>query len=142
MTSGGGSRKSPARARRSSRLTQCAACSWLSAARAVLGGAAFAQHGHEFVAGGEDRLRVGQRDAARFGQMHAARGADEQRLAEAALEQADLRRQRRLGDVQLLRGTGEVAGLGDDTEVVEMVVIELRHDGASRLIVRFDGTIP
>jgi hypothetical protein len=49
-----------------------------------------------------DRLpRVGRRDA--------TAGALEQRRPEFGLEAADLVRQRRLGEVELLRGAGEVA---------------------------------
>ena len=55
----------------------------------------------------------GQRTAAGLGRAHAAARALEQRRPQLQLELPDLMRQRRLGDVELLRGACEVAVAGD-----------------------------
>jgi hypothetical protein len=93
----------------------------------AVGRLAIAQHGHQFVAGGEDRLGVVQRHAPGFGQLHAASRAYEQRLADLLLELPDLRRQCRLRDVQMRRCARQVAFLGNGPEVVQVVVVEMGH---------------
>jgi hypothetical protein len=89
--------------------------------------AAFTQHGHHLVAGGEDVVGIGEREPTGLGERERATGPLEQRLPELAFELLDLRRQCRLRHVQLRRGTGEVALLRDGPEVAEMVEVERRH---------------
>jgi recombination protein RecA len=67
-------------------------------------------------------LRIGQECAARMGQLHAGARAPEQRGAELRLQPLDTRCERRLADVQQLRGTPKVALPGDRHEPLHLRV--------------------
>jgi hypothetical protein len=74
---------------------------------------------------GEGGTGVGQGRGAGGGQRHGAAGAVEQRRAELALQLADLGADARLGDVHAAGRPGEVGGLGDGDEVLELAEL---HD--------------
>src|SRR4051794_4689875 len=76
---------------------------------------------------GEHRPRVRQQPLARLRQRNAARRAIEQTLAHPRLELPDLRGQRLLGEVQALRGAGEVELLGHRHEGPQQPTIEVGH---------------
>ena len=58
-------------------------------------------------------VRVRQELSTGRGQHHAGRGSVEEGDVEFVLQRLDLGRQRRLADVQLLGGPGQVPGFGD-----------------------------
>ncbi|RDI29801.1 hypothetical protein DFR72_105220 [Lentzea flaviverrucosa] len=64
--------------------------------------------------------RLGQQRPSGLGQLDLAGGAQEQRRAQLDLQCADRRRETRLGDAQPVRGSGEMALLGDREEVFEL----------------------
>ncbi|MDZ7631549.1 MAG: hypothetical protein U5K74_09425 [Gemmatimonadaceae bacterium] len=70
-----------------------------------------------------------ERDPARLGQRQRLSRPGEERLAQLHLQLADLRRQRRRRDVQLLRGTGQVPLVRHGPEVVQVVVVEPERRG-------------
>ncbi|MCY1518123.1 hypothetical protein D9M68_528310 [compost metagenome] len=74
---------------------------------------------HGFVDQGEHLLDARVEVAALFGQGQASRLAQEQRVAEVALQSGDLPAHGALGDVQQFGGAGEVAALGGDQEGVQ-----------------------
>ena len=69
---------------------------------------------------GQRGPRVGQHRLARRGQPHRATRAVQKRLAEFAFQPLDLCTDRRLRDVDPLRGPGEVGFLGDGDEVFQL----------------------
>ena len=72
---------------------------------------------------GDDLLRDREQLPPGGGQGHPGAAALEQRHAERLLERPDLRRQRRLADVQLLGGPGQVAQLrhgGESAQLIEL----------------------
>jgi hypothetical protein len=68
----------------------------------------------------QDRLGIRQERAPGVGEADAARVAHEQRRIDLELQRAYLLGERRLLDVQLLRGARDVALAGDGDEVAEM----------------------
>jgi hypothetical protein len=72
------------------------------------------------IDGGEDAACVIEEDAPGRQQRHAARGAPEQRSPDLVLERTDLPAQRRLRHMQVLRGSTNVAFLGDGNEVADL----------------------
>ncbi len=67
-----------------------------------------------------DAARLVEQDGARGRQLDPSRGADEQLDAQRGLERLDPLAQRRLRDVQALRGAREMQLLGDGDEVAEV----------------------
>ena len=67
-----------------------------------------------------DAARLVEQDGARGRQLDPSRGADEQLDPQRGLERLDPLAQRRLRDVQALRGTREMQLLGDGDEVAEV----------------------
>ena len=67
-------------------------------------------------------LRIGQEGAARVRQLHARPRAPEERRAELRLEPLDAGGERRLADVQQLRGASQVALAGDGDEPLDLRV--------------------
>jgi hypothetical protein len=61
-----------------------------------------------------------EEDAPGRQQRHSARGAPEERRSDLLLERADLPAQRRLRHVEVLRGSTDVAFLGDGNEVADL----------------------
>ena len=76
---------------------------------------------------GEHALRVAEDDAALLGQLDAAAGAAEDLDAELFLEAADLLRDRRLREVELLAGLGQRAVLGDGDDGAEVAELHANH---------------
>jgi hypothetical protein len=74
-----------------------------------------------------------ERNAAGLGEHERSPLAHEERVAKLRLELPDLGGDRRLGDVEVLRRAREVPLARDRTEVLEVVIIELRsrHDSSS-----------
>ena len=72
------------------------------------------------VDAGEDAARAGGDGLACLGHDDRAAGALEQLGAELRFEPADLMRERRLGDVQILGGAGEVPVAGNGLDVPEL----------------------
>src|SRR4051794_31478973 len=75
---------------------------------------------HGGVGGAQHAARLLEQRTARGGQRDAALRAVEEPDAELLLELADLLADRRLGDVEPLRGAAEVQLFGDGDEVPEM----------------------
>ena len=73
----------------------------------------------------EDPLHIPEKYLPAGVQADAVRAADEQRMAHPLLQTGDGRAQRRLGDVQALRGAGQVLQLGHDAEIVELGKIKV-----------------
>jgi len=69
---------------------------------------------------GERGARVRQHGGARVSEPHGLGGAVQERLAQLALELADLRTHSRLADVHSFGGAREVRGLDDGDEVLEL----------------------
>ena len=69
---------------------------------------------------------LGQQTLTRRGQRHARRRALEQREIELVFERLDLRGQRRLADVQLLRRAGQMARFGYGGKTSEAIEIHQR----------------
>ena len=67
----------------------------------------------------QDADRAFEQFLARLGQPHAAIGAGEQRHPELFLEPLHVPGQRRLGEMQMRRGAGDAAELGDADEIVQ-----------------------
>ena len=68
-----------------------------------------------------------QRDAPCLGQVQPAPAPLEQRLAEPLLQQANLRGERGLRDVQPLRRPGQMPFVRDHLEIAQVMIIEIRH---------------
>jgi hypothetical protein len=67
----------------------------------------------------KDALRALEQFLASFGQPHAAIGAGEQGDVELLLEPLDVPRESRLGNMQMSRGAGNAAELGDADKIVK-----------------------
>jgi len=80
----------------------------------------------EFGANGKNLVGVGQRGMPGIGQFQPASAAAEQRDPQAVFQYADLPGQRLRCQMQLFGRLVDGAGLGDGTEVVQVLVIE--HD--------------
>ena len=63
----------------------------------------------------------------RVAQGEAAALADEQGAAQVALEQRELAADRLHGDAQPLGGARHAAFMGDDPEIVQVLVVEVGH---------------
>ncbi|MCY1185433.1 hypothetical protein D9M73_262100 [compost metagenome] len=61
-----------------------------------------------------------QHHLARRGDLQPRRQAFEEQHAKFVLELLDRGRQRRLGDMQLLRGTAEIQGFGESEQLLEL----------------------
>jgi hypothetical protein len=72
------------------------------------------------VDGGEDGASVVEEALARGEQRHPARRPGEERGPELLFERADLTAERRLRDVQALRGAADVPFLRDGNEVTDL----------------------
>ena len=70
---------------------------------------------------GQNPLRVGEQTPAGEGKFHAAGRALEQGQFEFLLERLDLPAHRRLAEMQLFRGTGQVTRLGDGDKTAQLV---------------------
>jgi hypothetical protein len=73
----------------------------------------------DVVGGSQQGGRSLKQERPGLGQLDGMRRAMQELGLELGLEQPDLAAQRRLRDVQALRGAGEVAFLGDRDEVAE-----------------------
>jgi len=89
---------------------------------------ALVQRCQQLFAAGEDRVGVVERDPAGLREVQLAAAALEQVVTEAALELADLHRQGRLREVQVLRGPCEAALVCDGAEVAQVVVVQPCHN--------------
>ena len=67
----------------------------------------------------QDALRALEQFLPTLGQPHAAVGAGEQGDVELVLEPLDMSGQSRLSDVQMSRGAGDAAELGDADKIVK-----------------------
>ena len=76
---------------------------------------------------GGDLARMFEQGVAEFGQMQAARGAQDQALTDALLEQRDASRHRGFGQAELGGGAGEAAAVGDAGEDEQVVGFESFH---------------
>ena len=89
--------------------------------------------GADLVAGpldvAQDALRAFEQFVAGLGQPHAAVCADEQRRVELVLEPLHVPGQRGLGDLQMRRGAGDAAELGDADKVLKAAQL---HDARFR----------
>jgi hypothetical protein len=72
------------------------------------------------IDGGEDGTSVVEEALARREQRHSARRPDEKCGPELVLQRADLSAERRLRDVEALRGAANVPFLGDGHEVTDL----------------------
>ena len=64
--------------------------------------------------------RVGQKSGACRAQLHAATGPVKQPGAQLHFQAGDLKTQRRLRHMQLLRGTGKAQFLGQNSEIAQL----------------------
>ena len=68
-----------------------------------------------------------KRDPTGFRQMQLAAAPFEQCMAQPIFQFTDLNRQGRLRQVQPSRSPGQVSIMGDGPEVLQVIVIEVRH---------------
>ena len=85
------------------------------------GGHRVVRRGHA----GQRAVRLGEQHPARLSELDPAGAAHEQRRAQLGLQRPDRGGQTRLGDLQQLRGPGEVGLLGDRDEVFQLAQL---HD--------------
>src|SRR5215475_12274572 len=81
----------------------------------------------QLIASRKNLLRIGEGHTASVGQLEPASDATEKLPAEALLQEFQLSADRLRRKVQTLGRSRHAAGLGNDPEVVEMLVIERGH---------------
>ena len=69
-----------------------------------------------------------ERDPAGLRQMQSPTATLEEGMTDLLLELSDLHRQRRLGQIQPLGGACEIAVMGDEPEIAQVIVVQSAHD--------------
>jgi hypothetical protein len=85
-------------------------------------------HQHRLLEPRQDLPRFLQKCMPGLGQRQMPLGAMEQRHAQFLLERTNLHRQRRLRDMQFLRGPAEVQFLGNHDEIAQVAQFHLIRD--------------